>query len=232
MSIAEIREAQSRTKHPPAAAQGSAGDPGIESGTHEGRQLTWLFQNGSEYRNDVSRAIGTQPDQCSWRKRFICRINDDARGSKGNLMSGSDSGRNVRLHVDRNCARLRVQQLLSLRIGRRIVHSEDICLYGLWKPLTQGSCPRLVGRKKSPSGYDRGRSYPIARGQPGRQSSCDSKADDPASTALNRGLKSSDETLTLAADDGHAGAHGDTRLQCQRGNGDNAPRHRSVLVPK
>src|SRR5229473_2865241 len=37
VSFAEIREAQSRTKQAPAAAQGSAGDPGIESGTHEGR---------------------------------------------------------------------------------------------------------------------------------------------------------------------------------------------------
>src|ERR1700693_1759117 len=90
--IAEIREAQSHTEHPPAAAQGSAGDPGIESGTHDSGQLTWLFQNGSEYGDGVRRAIGTQPDQCSRRKRFICRINDDARGSKGNLMSGSDCG--------------------------------------------------------------------------------------------------------------------------------------------
>jgi hypothetical protein len=138
----------------------------------------------------------------------------------------------VRLHVDRNCARLRVQQLLSLRIGDQIVHSEDICLHSLWKPLTQGSCPRLVGGKKSLSGYDRVRGYPIARGQPGRQSSCDSKADDPASTALNRGLKSSGETLTLAADDGHAGPYGDARLQCKRGNRDNAPGHRSAPVPE
>jgi hypothetical protein len=183
-----MREAQSHAKHPPAAAQGSAGDPGIKSGTHEGRQLTWLFQNGSEYGDGVGRAIGTQPDQGSWRKRFICRINDDASGSKGNLMSGGDCGRNVRLHVDRNCPRLRVQQLLSLRIGDQGVHSEDIRLHSLWKPLTQGPCPRLVARKKSLSGYDRGRRYPIARGQPGRQSSCNSKADNPASTALNRGL--------------------------------------------
>jgi hypothetical protein len=67
LSIAEIREAQSHPKHPPAAAQGSARDPGIESDTHEGRQLTWLLQNGSQYGDGVSRAIGTQPDQGSWR---------------------------------------------------------------------------------------------------------------------------------------------------------------------
>src|SRR4029077_4191444 len=101
VSIAEIPEAQSHTKHPPAAAQGNAGDPGIESGTQEGRQLTWQLQNGSQYGGDVSRAIGTQTYQCSWRKRSICRINDDAKGSKGNLTSGGDGSPNGGLHVDR-----------------------------------------------------------------------------------------------------------------------------------
>src|SRR5262249_60045772 len=57
------------------------------------------------------------------------------------------------------------------------------------------------------------------------------KADHPAGTARNRGLKSTGKTLALAADDRHAGAYGDTRLQCKRGNGDNAPRHRSMLSP-
>jgi hypothetical protein len=213
VSFAEIREAQCGTQHSPAAAQSGAGDPGIESSTHEGRQLTWLLQNGSEHGADVGRAIGTQPDQRSRRKRSICRINDNASGSKGNLTSGSDRGGDVRLHINRNRARLRVQQLLSLGIGGRTVHSKSLGVHSLGKPVTQGSCPRLVGRKTLPSGYDRGRNYPIANGQPGRQSAGDSKADNPERTALNRGLKSSGETLALAADDGHARASGDARLQ-------------------
>jgi hypothetical protein len=230
--IGEIREAQSRTKRPSAAAQGRAGDPGIDSGTHQGRQLAWTFQNGSENGNGVSRAVGTQPNRCGCRQWCICRINDDASGSEGNLMSAGDCGRNVRFHVDRNCARLRVEQLLALRIEDQIVHAENICLHGPRKPLSQGACPRLIGRKKSLSGYNRGRGDPIARGQPGRQSSGDPKADDSASAALNRGLKSSSESLTLAADNGYAGTYGDIRLECKGSNGDNAPRHRGVLVPR
>jgi len=58
-SSAEAREAQSRTERPPAAAQSSAGDLGIEGNPQKGRQQIRLLQDGSEHGLDLGRAIGT-----------------------------------------------------------------------------------------------------------------------------------------------------------------------------
>jgi hypothetical protein len=131
----------------------------------------------------------------------------------------------VGLHIDRNCARLGVQQLLSLGIGGQFVHPQDVGVRGVGKPFTQGSTPRWVGRKKTPPDDDPGCNHPITRSLAGRQPACEPKADDPANAACDRRFKGGGEAFALVADNKYAGACSDACLQRERGNGGNALGH-------
>src|ERR1700737_3189348 len=153
-----------------------------------------------------------KPNQCSRRKGLIGRINNGATSNERNLMGSSNSGRNVRLHIDSCCARLRVKQLLSPRISHRAIHSDDFRLHSFRKSLDKGSRPSLVSWEKLLPGFDRCRSDPVPCDQIGRQSYCNSKAYDARSTALNCGLEGGGEARALTADDGYAGASGDASL--------------------
>jgi hypothetical protein len=153
------------------------------------------------------------------RKSSLRWIDDDAGSRKGNSTSRSDLGSDVGFHIDRNCARPGVQQLLSLGIGGPSVHPQDVGVRGVGKPFTQGSTPRWIGRKKSPPGDDPGCNHTITRSQVGRQSACDAKANDPASAACDG------EAFALAVDSKYPGASSDACLQRERRNGGNAPRH-------
>jgi hypothetical protein len=52
-------KAQSCAQPPSLVAERSAGDPRIQCGAHESRQLAWLLYNGSEYCDDICCAVGT-----------------------------------------------------------------------------------------------------------------------------------------------------------------------------
>jgi hypothetical protein len=141
------------------------------------------------------------PSERSPTKASSLRWIDDYAGSrKGNSTSRSDIGSDVGFHIDRNCAGLSVQQLLSLGIGGHFVHPQDVAVRGVGKPFTQGSTPRRIRRKKSPPGDDPGCDHAITRSLAGCQPACDSKADDPASAACDRRLKGGGEAFALAAD--------------------------------
>jgi hypothetical protein len=159
------------------------------------------------------------------RKSSLRWIDDDAGSRKGNSTSRSDLGSDVGFHIDRNCARPGVQQLLSLGIGGPFVHPQDVGVRGVGKPFTQGSTPRWIGRKKSPPGDDPGCNHPITRSQAGRQPACDSKADDPATAACDRRLRGGGEAFSLAADSKYPGACSDACLHHKQRNGGNAPGH-------
>jgi hypothetical protein len=176
--IAEVGKTQAWAEPPPTTAQGSAGDPRIEGDTDESRQLAWLLDDGSEYGEDICCAVGTQPRQCSGREASIGRVDNDATGSKRKLIGCSDSGRNVRLHIDRCCARLDVKESLVQRISNRGIHSEDIGVHSSRKPLKKRSCPYLVSGKKLLARSDCARSDPLAFRQTRCQSSSNAKTDD------------------------------------------------------
>jgi hypothetical protein len=57
-----------------------------------------------------------------------------------------------------------------------------------------------IGRKKSPPADDPGCNHPITGSQAARQPALDSKADDLATAACDRGIKGSGEAFALAAD--------------------------------
>ena len=175
---AEMRKAKSRPEHPPSAAQGAAGDSRVEGGPQQSRQLARLPYYGPQYRGHICRAVGTQPGQCSRRKTLIGGVDDDPTGYERNLMGSSDTGCNMRFHVDGYRARASMKQALFQRIGDRRIHSHDIRVHGARKPLAKRLCPYPVSREKLLSGFDGGGNNQIAFHQTRGQSSGDAEADD------------------------------------------------------
>jgi hypothetical protein len=193
--------------------------------------LAWISHERAEDRAKRDRAIRSNRHQGGVRQLPVCRVGQDAKRGKGQLVGGGGPGGNMGFRIGGEGTRFEMQGAPFGKAGHRKIDTGYVgdrrAAEGAGKPLRPNRIAIIAG---AVLGDNRTGDKLCPRGETRRQAARDAKTDDRGSLARDGGFKSPRETQDVAAarhgEDPRTGGNPPFRLKSR--NGDD---RRAVYIP-